>query len=175
MTVPRVRLAMVLCWPMFCIWGGTALGFHSGGVAECGGCHSVHNPKGGGSFLLLGADQSSTCLICHEKAGDTGPSSYHVSTALADMPTGTPPKQRTPGGDFGWLKKSYTFTIRGGATVEDGASHGHSIVAADYGYVGDPANVTAPGGTFPSAQLGCTSCHDPHGQYRRNQNGTVQE
>lgn len=153
--------------------GGTAYAFHSGGVAECTGCHSMHSPKAGGSFLLVGIDQSSTCLTCHEHAGDTGPTSYHISTAPADMPAGAPPKQRTPGGDFGWLKKTYTFTVRGTAITEDGSTHGHNIVAADNGYVVDPVNVTSPGGTFPSAQLACNSCHDPHGKYRRKSDGTI--
>src|SRR3990170_5482535 len=107
--------------------GGTAYAFHSGGVAECSGCHSMHSPKTGGSFLLVGIDQSSTCLTCHEHAGDTGPSSYHISTAPADMPAGAPPRQRTPGGDFGWLKKTYTFNVRGTPFTEDGSTHGHNI------------------------------------------------
>lgn len=42
--------------------------------------------------------------------------------------------------------------------------HGHNIVAADYNLFADPVQSIAPGGTFPSAKLGCTSCHDPHGQ-----------
>jgi len=152
--------------------GGSAYAFHGGGVAECGGCHSMHSPKAGGSFLLVGTDQSSTCLSCHEHAGDTGPSSYHISTADADMPAGTAPKQRTPGGDFGWLKKTYSFAVRGTANTEDGATHGHNIVATDKGYVADSTNTTAPGGTFTSSQLGCQSCHDPHGTSRRLSDGT---
>jgi hypothetical protein len=151
----------------------TAYSFHSGGVAECGGCHSMHSPAAGGSFLLVGTDQSSACLSCHEHAGDTGPSSYHVSTADADMPAGTAPLQRTPGGDFGWLKKTYTFVVRGTTNVEEGATHGHNIVAADKGYAADPHNTTAPGGTFSSASLACNSCHDPHGKYRRDSTGAV--
>jgi predicted CXXCH cytochrome family protein len=152
---------------------GTASAFHGGGVAECVGCHSMHSAAAGGSFLLVGSDQSSTCLSCHEHAGDTGPSSYHISTAPADMAAGVPPKQRTPVGDFGWLKKTYTTTIRGEAYNEDGATHGHNIIAADKGYVIDPVNATAPGGTFPSGQLACSSCHDPHGQFRRLSTGTI--
>ena len=151
----------------------TAYSFHSGGVAECGGCHSMHSPAAGGSFLLVGLSQSSTCLSCHEHAGDTGPSSYHVSTAEIDMPAGTAPLQRTPGGDFGWLKKTYTFAVRGTTTIEDGATHGHNIVATDKGYNPDTTNTTAPGGTFVSANLACNSCHDPHGKYRRDSNGSV--
>jgi predicted CXXCH cytochrome family protein len=152
---------------------GMAYAFHSGGVAECGGCHSMHSPAATGTFLLVGADQSSACLSCHEHAGDTGPSSYHVSSAAADMPAGTAPLQRTPGGDFGWLKKTYTFVVRGTTNTEEGATHGHNIIAVDKGYTVDSTNATAPGGSFPSAQLGCQSCHDPHGQYRRLSDNTV--
>src|SRR5512143_1360790 len=106
------KLNLILMATAFLIVGanGIAYAFHSGGVGECNGCHSMHTPQAGGTFLLVATDQSSTCLTCHEKTGDTGPTSYHVSSAPSDMPSGTPPKQRTPGGDFGWLKKNYTFT-----------------------------------------------------------------
>ncbi|MHB1024580.1 MAG: cytochrome C [Desulfobacteria bacterium] len=150
----------------------TSYAFHSGGVAECGGCHSMHAPKAGGSFLLVGSDQSSTCLSCHQHAGDTAPSSYHVSTADADMPAGSAPLQRTPGGDFGWLKKGYTFTVRGTVNNELAETHGHNVVAADYAYIADPTNTIAPGGTFPASQFGCQSCHDPHSGNRRLSDGT---
>jgi len=168
---PAVVVLFSLLLVVFLAPAGYA--FHSGGVAECGGCHSMHSPNPAGSSLLIGSDQSSTCLSCHEHAGDTGPTGYHVSTSPADMPPGVPPLQRTPGGDFGWLKKSYTFAVRGTTTTEDGATHGHNIVAADYGYVADPVNGTAPGGTFPSAQMACNSCHDPHGRYRRVNSATT--
>ena len=151
----------------------TSYAFHSGGVAECGGCHSMHSPNPNGTYLLVGSDQSSTCLSCHQNANDTGPSSYHVSTADAKLGAGMAPLQRNPGGDFGWLKKTFTYVLRGSTITEPGQKHGHNIIAADFGYVIDPDNAQAPGGTFPSAQLGCTSCHDPHGQYRRLSNGTV--
>src|SRR5262245_31968762 len=78
--------------------------FHSGGVAECVGCHSMHNPYPAGSHLLIGQDQSSTCLSCHQNAADAGPSSFHISTADSALATGAP-LQRSPGGDFGWVKK----------------------------------------------------------------------
>ena len=153
--------------------GGMAFAFHSGGVAECGGCHSMHAPKTGGSFLLIGTDQSSTCLTCHSQLGDTGPSSYHIATADGDMPAGTAPLQRTPGGDFGWLKKTYTFTVRSTVYTEAGQTHGHNVIAVDNGYGVDTDNPTAPGGTFPASQLACNSCHDPHGKYRRIGGDTV--
>jgi len=160
-------VALVMMWA-----ASTPEAFHSGGVAECGGCHSMHSPKAGGSYLLVGTDGASTCLSCHMHAGDTGPSSYHIATAEGDMPAGKAPLQRTPGGDFGWLKKTYSFTIRGTTTVEHGDTHGHNIVAADTTFVADADNTTAPGGTFPASQLACTSCHDPHGRVRRTSSGT---
>ena len=144
---------------------GMAYAFHSGGVAECGGCHSMHAPKTGGSFLLVGTDQSSTCLSCHAHA-DTAPSSYHVMTYPVPG-AGSAPVERTPGGDFGWLEKTYNFTVRGTATTEWGETHGHNVVAVDFGMVADDQWTVSPGGSFPTSQLACTSCHDPHGHYRR--------
>ena len=164
-----------------------ALAFHSGGVGECEGCHTIHNSSQGRSvagnlpagmanaYLLLGSDSSSTCLNCHQQAGDSGPTTYHVSTPDTEMPPGIPPKQLSPGGDFAWLKKSYSWVPALGQAVANsyGERHGHNIRASDYGYLTDITNVTAPGGSYPSASLGCTSCHDPHGKYRRNQDGTI--
>jgi cytochrome c553 len=73
----------------------------------------------------------------------------------------------TPGGDFGWLKKSYLFTVLGSVNTDSGQTHGHNIVAVNFNYVTDPDNTVAPGGSnFPSPQLACTSCHDMHGKGR---------
>jgi hypothetical protein len=173
MKLTRIAFALVAAALLLLVYGGSQpKAFHSGGVAECSGCHSMHSPAAGGSFLLVGETATATCLSCHEHAGDTGPSSYHISTASADMPVGVAPLQRTPGGDFGWVKKSYTNPNLTGGT-ESGDLHGHNIVATGYGYNIDAANANSPGGTFPSAQLGCASCHDPHGQARRLQNGSI--
>jgi hypothetical protein len=153
--------------------GAPAYAFHSGGVAECGGCHSMHTPNPAGSYLLIGADPSGTCLSCHEQAGLLTPSSYHVSTASIDQPAGTAPRQRTQGGDFGWIRKDYSWVVRGNTTSEEGDEHGHNIVSPDFGYYVDTINATAPGGTYPATNLGCNSCHDPHGKARRRLDGTI--
>jgi hypothetical protein len=169
----KVSLAIAAAALLTIGMSGAAHAFHSGGVAECGGCHSMHAPKTGAGTvgkLLIGSDQSSTCLDCH---GESGQSSYHIMTRDAEMPAGTAPINRTPGGDFGWLKKTYTFVLRNATITEGGAAHGHNIIAADFGYSVDPNYATAPGGTFPSTQLGCQSCHDPHGKFRRNAAGVV--
>lgn len=176
-TALTVLVAALLCAP--------AQAFHRGGVGECEGCHTIHNsiegqpgsPSGmAGNFLLKGSDQSSVCLNCHQVSGDSGPTAYHISTASIDMPLGSPPKQMTPGGDFSWLKKTYTwFNSLGSTTLQQstGNSHGHNIVAMDYGYDMDYDKPKAPGGNYPSTALSCTSCHDPHGKYRRKVDGSI--
>jgi predicted CXXCH cytochrome family protein len=152
--------------------GGMAYAFHSGGVAECAGCHQMHSAPG--PSLLIKSDSSSTCLSCHMHPGDTGPSSYHIMTANADMPAGIAPLQRGPGGDFGWLKKTFSWANReGGTDTETGDSHGHNIISADYGYAVDGTNGTAPGGAYNANNLSCVSCHNMHGSYRRLPDGTV--
>jgi hypothetical protein len=171
MKTSRIGLALLAGAALLLFMSSTPQAFHSGGVAECGGCHSMHAPKAGGSFLLIGTDPSSTCLSCHMHPGDTGPSSYHIATADADMPAGKAPLQRTPGGDFGWLRKTYTGVIRSTPFTEWGQTHGHNVVAVDTVFAADTDNTVAPGGTFPGSKLGCTSCHDPHGRVRRNSAG----
>ena len=164
---------------------GNAYAFHSGGVAECDGCHTMHNSKEGAamakkgastqfsgfSYLLQGSDQSSTCLNCHA-AADAAPSSYHIMTYPVPA-AGSAPVEMTPGGDFAYLSKTYSVVVRGTTVESKGDKHGHNVVAADYGLVVDPTLSTAPGGTYPANQLHCSSCHDPHGKYRRLADGTI--
>jgi hypothetical protein len=168
----RITVAVLGAAFVVLAYSGQPAAFHSGGVAECVGCHSMHNPAQAGNtgnFLLVKVGATATCLSCHESATDTGPNGYHVSTPTAKLGPGASPLQRTPGGDFGWVKKDYTD----GSYSEDGATHGHNVVAPEYGYEVDPTNATAPGGSFPSNALGCASCHDPHGRARRLADGTV--
>src|SRR5947209_3302470 len=150
-----------------------AYAFHTGGVAECEGCHTMHNTRAGGTkgivigrgvgngaaYLLQGSDQSSTCLNCHNSA-DTAPSGYHISTddsmftqVGADAnPANKAPVEMTPGGDFGWLKVTRSFKVRGTPTTVAGEGRGHNIIAADYGY-GQSTDTVAPGGTYPASSL----------------------
>ncbi|PLX99876.1 MAG: hypothetical protein C0622_09830 [Desulfuromonas sp.] len=68
----------------------------------------------------------------------------------------------TPGGDFYWLNKDFTWS--GGSSP--GTSHGHNVLAVDYGLDLDSVRTEAPGGTYPSGSMSCISCHDPHGRSR---------
>jgi predicted CXXCH cytochrome family protein len=133
--------------------------FHSGGVADCMGCHEMHNAKG--TNLLQASDASSTCLNCHAGSGN-----FSVLTPVSQLTPGIAPLNMGPGGDFGWLRKDYFFTVRGAPSTEMGQTHGHNVIATDFGLSVDTDNPTAPGGTFTSSLLACTSCHDMHGQGR---------
>ena len=172
---------------------GNAYAFHSGGVADCEGCHSMHNSfegatnvdgttygQGSGPFLLKAQTQSGACLNCHNSA-DTVGSQYHISTDGSmlhfDSATGPGnyygPVEVTPGGDFAWLKSTRTGSIRKTLTTWAGERQGHNILAPDFSYVADSLQTKAPGGTYPASMLHCSSCHDPHGKYRRFADGTV--
>src|SRR6266571_5169929 len=126
----RKSTSVVLAVASALLISAPAFAFHSGGVAECEGCHTMHNSQDGaavatgmpqyqsGPYLLKAQDQSGSCLNCHNSA-DTAPSSYHISTDASKLAPGVAPVEATPGGDFAWLKKSYVFSIRGVATSED--------------------------------------------------------
>jgi predicted CXXCH cytochrome family protein len=166
------KISLILVAAIAVIFGlsGISFAFHNGGSGECSGCHQMHNAAT--TSLMLGVDPSSTCLTCH---GVLDQSNYDIATPSTAMPSGTPPFNLTPGGDFGWLNKTYYPSVRNSVTTNYGQTHGHNITAAGYdsGYLQpDPDNPTAPGGTFPTDQLACTSCHDQHGKGRWTTAGT---
>jgi len=182
MRIRTVTLALAAATILVLSMGGTALALHSGGVAHCDACHTMHNSLGGTTMttnagatrfnglatLLKGSDPSSTCLNCH--GSGTTLSSYHVYTpGMTTAITSPVPAQRTPGGDFSWMKYATGDTT--------GQNRGHNILAADYGFTTGDSRFPAlsPGGEYPSAAFYCTSCHDPHGKFRILDDGTVSD
>lgn len=131
---------------------GMALAFHDGGVAHCDGCHSMHSGAAAGPSLQKGSDASSTCLNCHN-----GSARYHINS--------TDGSNTNEGGDFHWTQDNgYTYVVRGTTKTFDFDNAGHNMLAADFGMANDATLTVAPGGSYPAAGLGCSSCHDPHGQ-----------
>jgi hypothetical protein len=152
----RIAKFMALGLLISAIAAGSALAFHDGGVAECAGCHTIHNLQdgvpvdaanpAGNAYLLKAGSSTDTCLGCHNGYGQmSGGDGYG------------------PGGDFYWVTKTYTWTAHGHVSSSEGDSHGHNVISPTYGILEDATLGTAPGGNFDSSYLGCSSCHDPHG------------
>lgn len=147
--------------------------FHSGGVGDCEGCHSLHSSPGAPapapeddsgaasatSPLLAGKDPGSTCLRCHSETGAVHNVFDETGSAY------------TPGGDFAWLKKTFRWTDDGQSHLSPGESHGHSVVAVEFGLVPDGRLSAAPWGTYQASAMSCISCHDPHGRISGNAAG----
>ncbi len=131
--------------------------FHDGGVAYCAGCHTMHvsqnggpgyhGTPGGNPDLLMYGNATDTCVRCHYFRGQ-------ISNGQG----------QGPGGDFYWLTRTFTWTTPGGTTGSSpGHTHGHNVACNVFNIPADPVLQQAPGGEFLSNELGCTSCHDPHG------------
>jgi len=144
---------------------GFVWAFHEGGVGYCEGCHVMHRPAEGQTRQtndvadsehiapkLRGSDPSSTCLRCHAAAGEY----YNVMSKDGSS--------FTPAGDFYWLRKMFVWKADLKSYRSEGDKHGHNVVALDYGLNPDRVRSSAPGGVYPSAAMGCTSCHNPHGK-----------
>ncbi len=132
--------------------------FHDRGVGHCNACHVTHEGSNdqvvmqGSDPLLVAATPTDVCLTCH--GGNNG--------VFGANPLVPPPERGA--GNFVFLLEDNLNDGSGGlANPIAGEAGGHSIVSLDMGTTADSRWDTAPGGTFPSASLGCTSCHDPHG------------
>jgi cytochrome c553 len=112
------------------------------------------NSPNGNDWLLKDETPSDVCLSCHSTSSSRG---VFAADPLA-------PGNEHGGGNFTFLlEDNINDGYMGGSYPIVGSYAGHSIDAPSQG-VGPDANVlTAPGGTFVSANLGCSSCHDPHG------------
>jgi predicted CXXCH cytochrome family protein len=150
-TILKLTVIMVLC-----LSASTVLAFHDGGVAECAGCHTMHNSQdgqlvdaanpNGNAYLLNAGNSSDTCLRCHASYGQfAGGEGYGA------------------GGDFYWVTKTWSWSAHGHAYSSDADAHGHNVISPANNLAQDATLTQAPGGDFLSQYLTCTSCHDPHG------------
>jgi len=156
-----------------------ALAFHDAGVAHCNGCHTMHNSQDGnlvdpdspaGNFwLLTDSTPSDVCLNCHAD---------HLGSVLGDDPLAPP--RLIGAGNFVFLLEDNLNDGHGGGDLNEdpitgdpipgdwvnpipGDAAGHNVNAPGHGLAADATLSTSPGGGFPASQLGCSSCHDPHG------------
>lgn len=156
----RKLLLIAMVFAVSLLFCGIAYGFHDEGVARCSGCHTMHNsqngiavdtlhPSGNG-YLLNKATPSDVCLGCHAVGhGD------EFGTDLLN-----PPKNRG-GGNFMFLLEDNLYD--GYMGTWPGRVAGHNLNAPSKGVSTDGTLLTAPGGSYPSSAMGCSSCHDPHG------------
>jgi predicted CXXCH cytochrome family protein len=155
-----LMLALGICF----VLGGTSFAFHDAGVADCAGCHTMHNSEdgalvdadspNGNPWLLKDATPSDVCLSCHSVSTSRGVFGADVLT----------PNALNGAGDFVFLLEDNLNDGHGGASNPIlGDAAGHNIVAPSKGVAADATLGVGPGGTFPSSALGCSSCHDPHG------------
>jgi predicted CXXCH cytochrome family protein len=134
-----------------------AFAFHDGGVGSCARCHVMHLSSpgqvalDGDRPLLLAASSTDLCLTCHGDGGVMGTNPL------------LPPRELGAGNFVFLLEDDLGDAPGPWAPRLRGESAGHSIVSPARGLAADSRWSRAPGGTFPSASLGCTSCHDPHG------------
>ncbi len=132
--------------------------FHDQGVARCGACHVTHEGSNdqivmlGSDPLLLAATPTDVCLTCH--GGGDG---------VFGLNPGLPPPERGAGNFVFLFEDNLNDAVGGTLNPIRGEAAGHSIISMDYGVAAESRWAFAPGGTFPVNQLGCTSCHDPHG------------
>jgi hypothetical protein len=147
-------LTLIASW---CLAQTPSAAFHDGGSSNCATCHVMHASQDGqvvivdGGALLLAASASDLCLTCH------GPDGVFGLDPLA------PPPEKGAGNFVFLLEDNINDAPDGLAFPLPGEAAGHSIVSLDMGTEADTRWSEAPGGIFPSYQLGCTSCHDPHG------------
>jgi len=107
----------------------------------------------GNLALLNDGTPSDVCLSCHA----TRYGSVFGSDPLI------PPDEKGGGNFVFLLEDNLNDAANGQTNPISGDAAGHNIDAPSYGVSPDGTILAAPGGTFPSDKLGCTSCHDPHG------------
>lgn len=155
-TVPYLlgALAFLTVWGLAPV---SSSAFHDGGSSSCAVCHIMHASEEGqvviveSGPLLQAASSSDLCLTCHDQ--DT----------VFGMDPLNPPPERGAGNFVFLLEDNINDAPDGQSFPIAGEAAGHSIISLDRATAADTRYQESPGGIFPANELGCTSCHDPHG------------
>lgn len=136
---------------------GDVEAFHEQGAANCNGCHLSHDGSLAGpsadAGLLIAESPTDVCLLCHAE---------HLGAVLGADPL-APPPERGAGNFVFLLEDNLNDAPDGSWSPIPGDAAGHNLVAPGHGLSADPRHPVAPGGSYPASRMGCTSCHDPHG------------
>jgi cytochrome c553 len=107
----------------------------------------------GAPGLLIEETPSDVCLRCHGS---------EEGAVLGTNPLAPPPERGA--GNFVFLFETNLNDAPDGASnIIPGDTGGHNLVAPGHGLAADTRHSLSPGGSFPAGEMGCTSCHDPHG------------
>ena len=158
-TLGLVAATILAAVPVMADGGPHVASINSGATTltadSCAGCHRAHTALG--EMLLKTIDESSLCLTCHGSAA-TGSTSnvidgVQAGTALA-----------LKGGGFVNALMDTAWT---GAAVSRPATSAHLFDGTTQATMWGAGAIGSGPGTTP-VTLGCTSCHNPHGngQYR---------
>jgi len=107
----------------------------------------------GDRWLLKSATPSDVCLSCHAS---------QFGSVLGGDPL-NPTAELGAGNFVHLLEDNLNDAPNGALNPIPGEAAGHNIISFIYGIARDSRFLNSPGGTFPSDELSCTSCHDPHG------------
>jgi hypothetical protein len=161
MNQKRLTYLALLC--VILLLSNAQAAFHDGSVAQCNACHIIHNMESGqpidpahpgGNVMLLKYESATmVCLSCH--ATDFG--AVWGNNALQ------PPSEKGAGNFVFLTEDNLNDAPDGALHPKSGDYAGHNCIAPAMGVYRDPNYSVAPGGTYPSNELGCTSCHNPHG------------
>jgi hypothetical protein len=169
---------MLLLGAIAILIAAPAMAFHDGGVANCQGCHTMHNSQGGAAMnksadgtaaglavgqgytdLLLFPNASDVCLSCHGRSTGGG---YNV---WEDVPSID--GDYYSAGNFVFLKEDNINDGHGGATNAIlGEQSGHTLASGIKATNWDSVLTAPPSdgtGTLTNNEIYCSSCHDPHG------------
>ena len=149
--------AALLLLPVADARSASGSAFHAGGVGTCEQCHVMHDAVSGQIALdgtrplLLAESSTDLCLTCHG------------STGVFGLDPGNPPRELGAGNFVFLLENNLNDAANGAIAPIAGEAAGHNIISLSRGINADSRWGSSPGGTFPTRMLGCTSCHDPHG------------
>ena len=165
--------------------GGAA--FSNGSTDACAGCHRIHSAKSADGFLLVATDVYALCTSCHDGTGayTNVVDGYYTKNLWNAVDHGTAPTYTQGTQDLGLFaggfvnarmlhtyngRNAYTVAaLPVAAPVNDAHEVGQGLFTAlgtTWG-AGDVVTATVNTGRVLTAELECTSCHDPHGNAGR--------